>query len=221
MVNKLFSTDPIFFPIPTSTTWIGNVNFKLFPIQCYRRCRIFPHTRRHWIKTISIRQAARGKIAWAVLLECVLPVSHVSSLLLWWTRLSLLFQRVQWNSPTTPSFLLQSFEYHTIIYGKKMTSQTWRIKHSHLVIPLNCFVSLWPTWSFNIVERSNFFLSVFLLEVNATKKLPLSWKDIKDLLSTAPNNWFHSLKIWPKCAGWGSIDKSCVTLTYLRWFKHE
>ena len=31
---------------------------------------------------------------------------------------SVLFQRVQWNSPTTPS-LLESFEYHTIILEKR------------------------------------------------------------------------------------------------------
>ena len=50
-VNKLFPTDPIFFPIPTSTTWIGNVNFKLFPIQFfYRRCRVSLTTRKRWIQ---------------------------------------------------------------------------------------------------------------------------------------------------------------------------
>ena len=170
-------------------------------------------------ESISIRVAECGKIAFGWHRFCqylMFPVCCYDG------QGSAFFFK-EFNGIRSPLHLSSSKALNTtkIIFGKKMTSQLWRIKHSHLIIPFNCFVSSWPTWSFNIVERSNFFLSVFLLEVNATKKLPLSWKDIKDLLSTAPNNWLHSLKIWPKCAGWGSIDKSCVTLTYLRWFKHE
>ena len=116
MVNKLFSTDPIFFPIPTSTTWIGNVNFKLFPIQCYRRCRIFPHTRRHWIKTISIRQAARGKIAWVVFVG--MSFASISC-----------FQSVAMMDKAQPSFSKSSMEFahHSIFPPPKL----W-IPHDYL-----------------------------------------------------------------------------------------
>ena len=109
MVNKLCSTDPIFFPIPTSTTWIGNVNFKLFPIQCYRRCRIFPHTRKHWIKTISIRLSVCGKIAWAFFVGmCFASISC--------------FQSVAMMDKTQSSFSKSSMEFahHSIFPPPKL-----------------------------------------------------------------------------------------------------
>ena len=161
MVNKLCSTDPIFFPIPTSTTWIGKVNFKLFPIQCYRRCRCFPGC---FKKTLNRNyfNASCGvwKDSFRFCQYLMFPVCCYDG------QGSVLFQRVQWNSPTTPSLFLRALNTTRLFKSRK---------HSRLIISLR---PPWPTWSFNIVERSNFFLSVFLPEVNETKKLPLSWKDM-------------------------------------------
>ena len=134
-------------------------------------------------KTISIKLPVCGKIARPVFVWMMfcLRVSHVSSLLMWWTRLSS-FSKSSMEFAIHSIFLLNTTR--SIIW--KAWQEYWKRKASSSLFKLYLFCPPWPTWSFNIVERSNFLLSVFLLEVNGTKKLPLSWKDIMTFLSIKP-----------------------------------
>ena len=103
LVNKLCSTDPIFFPIPTPTTWIGKVNFKLFPIQCYWRCRLGVQENIE----AKLFQSECGKIA---RIERFCLSSGFAAYLMFPVccydgQGSVLFQRVQWISPPLHLFL--------------------------------------------------------------------------------------------------------------------